>query len=135
MKFTISGLTLAFAVSVTRAQPPVSNPSRDLPRPPYNHILLMCSSRGDTRASYEWGGFAWHERRNRSQGVLNAIAWAPFWSLASVTGMSPGVWTLVRLRSWVRRRWKGPGFCLGCGYDLRATPQRCPECGLVVKGA
>lgn len=49
----------------------------------------------------------------------------PYWFLAMVTAAPP----LLALR--VCRRRARHGFCPSCGYDLRASPDQCPECGTV----
>jgi hypothetical protein len=51
----------------------------------------------------------------------------PYWALLTVTAFLP----LVRGWRWLRRRRRGLGVCPKCGYDLRASPERCPECGRV----
>jgi hypothetical protein len=48
------------------------------------------------------------------------------WLILLVTGALPAFWFALWSRS--RRRWQ-VGKCRVCGYDLRATPERCPECG------
>jgi hypothetical protein len=50
----------------------------------------------------------------------------PHWFAALVTAILPAI-VLVRWRR--DRRRVAEGRCETCGYDLRATPDRCPECG------
>ena len=54
----------------------------------------------------------------------------PFWWLFIITSFLPTCWAIRTLR-WRRRR--PCGLCPTCGYDLRATPGRCPECGAIPK--
>jgi hypothetical protein len=52
----------------------------------------------------------------------------PYWAICLV-GAAPIVVKVLLMRR--RRRLADTLHCRACGYDLRATPQRCPECGAV----
>jgi hypothetical protein len=53
----------------------------------------------------------------------------PCWLLAMAAGVLPVRRGIIW---WRARRRRLSGRCVKCGYDLRATPERCPECGAVV---
>jgi hypothetical protein len=55
----------------------------------------------------------------------------PAWFLVAVSLPLP-VWRAVTtIKASRLRRRAASGQCLKCGYDLRATPGRCPECGAI----
>lgn len=54
------------------------------------------------------------------------ISWAVVTPLIGTVGFGLSAYLSFRK---VRRLESRPGLCRNCGYDLRATPDRCPECG------
>src|SRR5262245_13435708 len=59
--------------------------------------------------------------------MLTVRPWLPMALLAVMPGLS-----LNQVRK--ARRVARQGLCPKCGYDLRATPKRCPECGTAAIG-
>jgi len=55
----------------------------------------------------------------------------PYWSISLAAAVLPLLWYALKLLGYPGF---GPNSCRRCGYDLRATPDRCPEYGTVPPG-
>ena len=71
------------------------------------------------RLGFHWEGEFWDARNHHIMTVV------PHWFAALIASVIPAC-RYLRSR---RRSRPRPGLCRRCGYDLRATPGRCPECG------
>jgi len=93
---------------------------------PNDFELDRCSpATPDTRMAA--AGFS-YERWRRFPTWRKTEVRVPLWSIASASTFMPAMALFGTFR---RRRAYGEGRCTVCGYDLRATPDRCPECGLI----
>lgn len=76
-------------------------------------------------------GFEWIDQRMADSPDRWRMARIPGWPLLAIV-IAPAAFLLPRWRKQLRNmKW----LCAGCGYDLRATPARCPECGLLVQNS
>lgn len=83
-------------------------------------------TRIETNGNFTWFGAAYYSPQLR----VHTLECGPLWQLIVVFASMP--LSRLGLRIWQhrpRRRRRARGLCTKCGYDLRATPARCPECG------
>ncbi|MDB5304454.1 MAG: hypothetical protein JWM97_2003 [Phycisphaerales bacterium] len=66
-----------------------------------------------------------YDRYGTNGYLIDVALWLPF----VLTAGLPLLWFIGRRR----RSSSQVGLCSKCGYDLRATPDRCPECGTETK--
>ena len=97
---------------------------RDKPGDRFGGVADLWGARLTTRGRL---GFAWHRDRPGPRALLRI----PHWALVIGSLLPTGGILLRWRRNWLMGSRVAAGLCASCGYDTRASPDRCPECGTV----
>ena len=101
----------------------------------YMYWLFGSDQYGNPYAGFNINGFESVDEDQRREMVWSAECYIsgkdielvlPLW-MPAVVCMSALLWLYLPLHR--RRKCKKFGLCLKCGYDLRGSKERCPECG------
>jgi hypothetical protein len=96
-----------------------------IPRQGFLHLGRW--SGAEINYELEWAGFQFYRYGDDAECLLTL----PHWPFIPLALLLPLLW-LRRCRILARTADRAKaGHCGNCGYDLRATPDRCPECGRV----
>ena len=79
----------------------------------------------------EGGSYWWTPKRNPRGMIYGSVRWwrVRWWPIMLACAVLPALWLWSFRRRARERRLQGSGHCVACGYDLRASEGRCPECG------
>ena len=74
-------------------------------------------------------GFGYWDGSKPNVSMICWEVWWPLWVLMLPMAALPGAWLIVRARARERQKRVMRHLCVHCGYDVRASKERCPECG------
>ena len=96
---------------------------------------------GAAREPFHTDTISWANRVGFGAGHVVAYlgkmrwVWVPWWAITAVVTLPVVLLARRSLRAYRVVRSRRAGSCVQCGYDLRASPGRCPECGAEVVGS